>query len=78
MATTTYEAALKEAREIGVGFCSDAAAMAAFCDSTIQIMVGAASPKLVWEGAMKRGMTGVELHRLASKDPHAVHDLMWI
>ena len=78
MARKTYEAALKEARTVGVGVCSDPAAMAAFCDSTIQLMVGAASPKLVWQGAMKRGMSNVELHCLASKDPNAVHDLMWI
>lgn len=79
MATAmTYERALEEARLVGVGVCSDKAAMAAFCDSLIQIMCGAVSPKLVWEGAIKSGMTGIELHRLAGEKPAAVADLMWV
>lgn len=74
----TYEVALEEARKVGVGVCSDQAAMAAFCDSLIQTLCGAVSAKLVWEGAMKTGMTGLELGRLAHKDPRAVADLMWV
>jgi hypothetical protein len=77
MATMTYEGALEEARKVGVGVCSDQAAMAAFCDSLIQTLCGAVSPKLVWEGAVKSGMTGIELARLAHKDPGAVSELMW-
>lgn len=74
----TYEDALDEARKLGVGVCSDPAAMAAFCNSLIPTMCGAVSPKLVWEGAIKSGMTGLELCRLANEDSAAVADLMWV
>jgi hypothetical protein len=77
-AAMTYKKALNEARKVGVGVCSDQAAMAAFCDSLIQVLCGAVSPRLVWEGAMKRGMTNLELGRLAGTDPSAVADLMWV
>lgn len=74
----TYEEALAEAERKGVGRCSDPAAMAFFCDSgDLQIAVGAASGKLVWEGAQAKGMTFLELGRLCGSDPWAVHELMW-
>lgn len=75
----TYEEALAEARRVGVGRCSDPAAMAAFCDSgALQIAVGAASGQLVWEGAQATGLTFLELGRLCGSDPMAVHNLMWV
>lgn len=74
----TYEEALAEAAKVGVGRCGDAAAMAQFCDANIQILCGAVSPHLVWEGAQKKGLTFLELGRLAGKDPMAVEALMWI
>ncbi|MEV0994682.1 hypothetical protein [Nonomuraea sp. NPDC050202] len=73
----TYQDALDECDRVGAKNASDAALMASFCRGSIQILVGAASPKLVWEGAMKQGLTSRELAQLANKDPNAVHELMW-
>lgn len=73
-----YDAALERAREKGVGVCDDAALMAFFCDVNLTFIVGAVAPRLVWEGAQKRGMTALELGRLAGKDPRAVDELQWI
>lgn len=74
----TYDDALAEASRKGVARCGDAAAMASFCENTIQILVGAVSPRLVWEGARKKKMTFVELAELCNRDPRAVADLMWL
>lgn len=74
----TYEEALAEAKRVGVRRASDPAAMAAFCESNIQFLCGAVSPRLVWEGAMKRGMTLLDLGRLAGSDTSAVAELMWV
>ncbi|MET7687993.1 hypothetical protein ABZT06_08430 [Streptomyces sp. NPDC005483] len=74
----TWEQALAEAKEKGVGRCSDHAAMAAFCDANITLIVGAVSGQLIWEGAMRKGMTFRELGRLASQDPIACSELMWV
>lgn len=74
----TWEQALAEAKRKGVGRCSDHAAMAAFCDADIQPLCGAVTPQFVWEGAMRKGMTFLELGRLAGKDPTAVEALMWV
>lgn len=74
----TWEKALAEAEEKGVGRCSDRAAMAAFCDASITLIVGAVSPRLIWEGAMRKGMTLLELGRLAGRDPIACSELMWV
>lgn len=75
--TGAYEAALKRAKDKGVGRCDDAAAMAAFCQANLPILVGAVSPQLVWEGAQKKGLTFLELGRLV-KDPMAIDDLQWV
>lgn len=74
----TWEQALAEAKEKGVGRCSDHAAMAAFCDASIQYAVGAVSGQLIWEGAMRKGTTLLELGRLAGRDPIACSELMWV
>lgn len=74
----TWEQALTEAKEKGVGRCSEHAAMAAFCDANITHIVGAVSGQLIWEGAMRKGMTFLELGRLASRDPLACSELMWV
>lgn len=74
----TYAEALAECERVGASRCSDAAIMAGFCAASLQILVGAASPKLVWEGAQKSGMTALELSGLCVTDANAVHDLMWL
>lgn len=73
----TYEKALAAARKVGNANADDAGAMALYCADILQLMVGAASPKLVWEGAQKAGMTHLELALLAQENPAKVHDLMW-
>lgn len=75
----TYAQALAEANEVGVGSgkCSDAAKMAQFCDANIQTLCGAVSPQLVWEGAQKKGLTFLELGRLAGQGWKPVSDLQW-
>lgn len=73
-----YSEALTECAKDGISPASDPAAMAAFCRDSIQILVGAASPQLVWEGAMAKGMTMAELAELANRSPAAVHGLMWL
>lgn len=74
----TWEQALAEAKERGVSCCSDHAAMAAFCDANITFIVGAVSPQLIWEGAMRQGLSFLELGRLANRDPIACSELMWV
>jgi len=73
----TYDETLAQARKVGNANADDAGAMALYCADILQFIVGAASPKLVWEGAQRRGMTHLELARLAQSNPTAVHDLMW-
>lgn len=76
--TVSYQAALADANKVGAAHATDAGVMALYCATSLQILVGAASPQLVWEGAQKTGMTARELNALALKDPNAVHDLMWL
>jgi hypothetical protein len=73
-----YKEALAAAHKTGVSKCTDAQLMATFCESSIQIAVGAVSPELVWDGAQKTGLTTLELARLASTDKNAVEALMWL
>lgn len=75
---SAYTQALAAATKTGVSQCTDAQLMATFCESSIQITCGAVSPELVWDGAQKTGMTTLELARLASTDPRAVAELMWL
>lgn len=75
---SNYKKALAAARRNRSANLSDDAAMALYCDSALQAMVGAASPELVWVGAQKKGMTTPELMTLAKNDPAAVHELMWV
>jgi len=73
----TYAQELAKARKVGASHATDAGLMAMFCADSIQILVGAASPQLVWEGAQAKGMTTRDLAKLANTNPAAVHDLMW-
>jgi hypothetical protein len=73
----TYEEALEEAARVGARNCTDPALMAMFCAHDIQYVAGAVAPKLVWEGARRKGMTASQLMHLAAKDALAVGGLMW-
>jgi hypothetical protein len=50
--------------------------MAMFCESVMPRMVGAFSPRLVWEGEQKKGLTALQLHNIcAEKDLASLDDL---
>jgi hypothetical protein len=74
----TWEQALAEAKSAGLSRCSDAAAMASFCDGTIQHVAGAVSGKLVWQGAMRKGLTYLQLATLCQEKPMDAAELMWV
>jgi hypothetical protein len=77
-AGTKYAKALIDGEKAGAANATDAQGMAGFCEDVMQILVGAFSPRLVWEGAQKAGMTALELHNLcAKKDLRALDDLQW-
>ena len=77
-AGTAYAAALTAGDNAGGANATDAQVMAGFCEDVMQLLVGAFSPRLVWEGAQKAGLTALELHNLcAEKDLRALDDLQW-
>jgi len=73
----TYEAALKSGHKKGAAHCNDTEMLAWFC-SGLQLTCGAISPKLVFEGAQKKGLTAREVAKLAHNDPMAIEELMWV
>lgn len=77
-ASTTYEQALTEAQTAGAVHAGDAQLMAMFCHNNLQTLIGAVSPRLVWEGAQKRGLSMDDLARMCADEPGAVADLMWL
>lgn len=76
--TGAYAAALKVARAKGAAHAPNDALMAGLCQDVVPILVGAVSPQLVWEGAIKKGLTAKELLNLCHTDFMAVDDLQWI
>jgi hypothetical protein len=73
-----YAKALVAGAKVGPANATDAQNMAGFCEDIMQLMVGAFSPRLVWEGARKAGLTALQLHNLcARKDLRAIDDLQW-
>lgn len=72
-----YHETLKSARAVGASNANDAEATALFCESVLQQLCGAVSPKLVFDGAQAQELSFIELTRLAQTDPMAVADLMW-
>ena len=75
--TTDYATALAEARRVGASPADNAGLIALLCATTVQRMVGAVAPPLVYAGAMNKGLTATEFARLMAEDPRAVEDLMW-
>jgi hypothetical protein len=77
---TAFAAALIEEGRVGPANATDSQAMAGFCEYIMPMMVGGAfSPRLVWEGAQKSGMTTLELHKLChEKNLRAIDDLQWM
>ena len=74
---TAYGAALQ--REHGnIRNCDDAAAMAGFLEGCAQTLLGAVSPRLIWEGAQHCGLTNLQVASLIHAYPAVAMDLMWI
>lgn len=63
---TDFARALQAYDAAGAAHATDAQLMAAFCEDDLQILMGAFSPRLVWEGAQARGMTTLQLARLCA------------
>lgn len=75
---TRYAAELTAGSKVGSANATEAQHMAMFCESVLQIMVGAYSPRLVWEGAQKAGLTTLQLAALCHRKDHAaLDDLQW-
>jgi hypothetical protein len=75
---TDYADALIAGDRAGAVDSTDAQIMAAFCEDVMQILVGAFSPRLVWEGAQKAGLTTLALAKLCNdKNLQAIDDLQW-
>jgi hypothetical protein len=75
---SAYREALKRGRKTGVSKAGTAESIAMFCESNVQILVGAVSPELVWTGAMAKRLTFLEFGRMCGSDPGAVEDLQWL
>ncbi|WP_105973675.1 hypothetical protein [Streptomyces geranii] len=73
-----YDKALARAAKVGYKNANDAELMAGLCDGVVQMLAGAVAPRLVWEGAQKKGLTSKELLNLCRTDPMAVEALMWL
>lgn len=77
MQEMTYEDVLKSAKRVGASNCNETQLLAWVC-AGLQMSCGAVSPKLVFEGAQKKGLTAKEITKLAHDDPLAVAELMWV
>lgn len=74
----TYEEALKTGKKIGASKADDKQLMALLLEANSQILLGAVSPKLIWEGAQTMGLTTTQLANLIVRDPDKARELMWI
>lgn len=74
---SAYQEALKRGRKIGVSRAPTAEAIAMFCESTLQILVGAVSPEMVWTGAIARRMSLLDFGRLCAR-PREAEVLQWL
>lgn len=75
---STYEQSLTDGQKAGASKATDAQAMAMFLESCAQLLLGAVSARLIWQGAQTKGLTGLELATMISKDPGSARDLMWL
>lgn len=73
----SYHDALDRYASTGASRADDVALMAAFCAHDIQVLVGAVSPQLVWEGAQKRGLSTRQLAALTA-NPLDIAELQWL
>lgn len=75
---TEFAAALRSGAKVGMSHATDAEVMAGFCNDTIQLLVGAVSGRLVWEGAQARGMSSKDLLKVVhARDLDTLDDLQF-
>ena len=77
---SAYKDALKSGDRKGAVQMSDTEQMAWFCRDVLPVLCGAVGPvgpELVFDGAQAKGLTTLELNRLAVRDRAAIDDLMW-
>jgi len=72
-----YQATLKAAKKKGTANCNDNELLALWLQN-IQFLCGAVSHELVYQGAIKKGLTYREVKKLANENPQAIEDLMWV
>jgi len=72
----TYEEFLKSGKKAGAAHCSETELLAWIC-SGLQLTCGAVSPKLVFEGARKKGLTAIDIAKLVHDSPLEIEELMW-
>jgi hypothetical protein len=73
-AGTEFAEALTAGEETGPASATDPQSMAMFCEDIMPRMVGAFSPRLVWEGAQKAGLTTLQLHEICHRKDFAALD----
>lgn len=69
----SYDQALNEARRAGAGRCEGLALLALICEALSR--VHAINPRLVFDGATKRGLDAEQVRRLDALD---LGDLMFV
>jgi hypothetical protein len=72
----TYQQALKKAEKVGASKAEGQPLLAMYCQTLA--LVHAINPKLVYEGAVKQGIDGKALVKLAHTDLVAFGDLMFV
>jgi hypothetical protein len=78
MSHPTFDEALASARRVGAAHTDTAGQIAGLCSSVLQLTCGALSPKLVYSGAMKQGLSVAQFSQMMSTEPHAVEQLQWL
>ncbi len=71
----TYDQALESERKSGANKANPQALLAGICK--MLAVVHCVSPKLLYEGAMKKGLTANGVAKLANDDPVALGNLMF-
>jgi hypothetical protein len=72
----TYEQALQSAIK-NSGRMNDEETLALMLDCSIQVTCGAVSPKLIYEGARRKGLTAKDIHVMVKRNPAEVEALQW-
>jgi hypothetical protein len=75
-AGTEFAEALTAGEETGPASATDPQNMAMFCEDIMPLMAGLGgfSPRLVWEGAQKAGLTTLQLHEICHRKDFAMLD----